>query len=315
MAGRDPSPVRRPRVVVFAAFRRPGPAVDETTWWERTFAFDTPIDVRGLREPLRYDTATDVALCVTGVGHVEAATSVAALLACPTLDCSETVFLTVGVAGAPPSRSTIGAVFLADAVVDWDQKYRLDTGEGTVLSTFPFKERNELCKRFDPTLVETARAVAARVPLADSAAAARLRADYPDVVARGDPFVAVGSSVSGSEFWHGAENAAWADRACAEFGISPYRTTEMEGFATALALERFGHLDRYLSVRAASNFDRPAPGRDAFESLASDEVGLALAAENAFRVGVTVVDALLADAGVDADVDVPHAIEAAVSAE
>ncbi len=315
MAGRDPSPVRRPRVVVFAAFRRPGPAVDETTWWERTFAFDTPIDVRGLREPLRYDTATDVALCVTGVGHVEAATSVAALLACPTLDCSETVFLTVGVAGTPSSRSTIGAVFLADAVVDWDQKYRLDTGEETVLSTFPFKRRDELCKRLDSGLVARAESVASRLPLADSTAAARLREDYTDEIARGAPFVAVGSSVSGSEFWHGAESAAWAEQVCAEFGVSPYYTTEMEGFATALALERFGHLDRYLSVRAASNFDRPAFGRDAFESLASDEIGLALAAENAFRVGVTVVDALLDDAGVDADVDVPPVIEATVSAE
>jgi purine nucleoside permease len=315
MAGRDPSTVSRPRVVVFAAFRRPGSAVDETTWWERTFAFDASLDVRGLREPLRYDTATDVALCVTGVGHVEAATSVAALLACPVLDCDETTFLTVGVAGTPPSRGTIGAVFVADALVDWDQKYRLDTGSETVLSTFPFKQAGELCKRLDPELVARAAAVASDVTLADSGPAARLRAGYPDVVARGPPFAAVGSSVSGSEFWHGTDSAAWADQMCTEFAVSPYCTTEMEGFATALALERFGHLDRYVSVRGASNFDRPAPGRDAFESLASDELGLELAAENAFRVGVAVVDTLLADAGVDAEMDVPPTDSAVVSAD
>lgn len=296
MLGRSLPPIRRPRIVVFAAFRRPGPAVDETTWWERTFAFDARLDVRGLREPLRYDTATDVALCVTGVGHVEAATSVAALLSCPALDFSETTFLTVGVAGTPPARGTIGAVFVADAVVDWDQKYRLDTGDETVLSTFPFKRADELCKRLAPDLVATAREAASCVTLVDSPVAAPLRAGYADPVARGAPFVAVGSSVSGSEFWHGPESAAWADELCEEFAVSPYCTTEMEGFATALVLERFGYLDQYLSVRAASNFDRPATHQDAFESLTSDERGLELAVENAFRVGLVVVDGLLADA-------------------
>jgi purine nucleoside permease len=289
--------VRRPRVVVFAAFHRRGSAVDETTWWERTFAFDTRIAVPGLRESLRYDTATDVALCVTGVGHVEAATTVTALLSSPRLDFTETLFLTVGVAGTPPARGTVGAVFVADAVLDWDQKYRLEPGvedeTAPVLSAFPFKHRDELCKRLDPALVAMALTAADDVVLADAAEVAPLRVGYPDAVARGRPFVASGTSVSGSEFWHGASCAAWADDRCTALSLSPYCTTEMEGFATALALERFGHLDRYLSVRAASNFDRPATDADAFESLVSDEVGLALAAENAFRVGVAVVDELL----------------------
>jgi hypothetical protein len=33
----------------------------------------------------------------------------------------------------------------------------------------------------------------------------------------------------------------------------------MEDAETATALERFGLLDRYLSVRAVTNYDRPAP--------------------------------------------------------
>jgi purine nucleoside permease len=233
---------------------------------------------------------------VTGVGHVEAATTVASLLAAPGFDFGETLFLTVGVAGTPPARGTVGAVFLADAVVDWDQKYRLDAADGATLSTFPFKSADEVAKRLDPRLVADAATVARGVALADSPVAAALRAPYPDPVARGSPFVGVGTSVSGSEFWHGADCGAWADGLPAAFGLSPYLTTEMEGFATAAALERFGHLDRYLSVRAASNFDRPAPGADPRESVDSDETGLALAAWNAFRVGRALVAALGGDA-------------------
>lgn len=51
------------------------------------------------------------------------------------------------------------------------------------------------------------------------------------------PSVAVGTSVSGSEFWHGSACSSGARRLSEHHGVSPYCTTEMEGFGTAVALE------------------------------------------------------------------------------
>lgn len=278
---------------MFAAFRRPSPAADEVRAWEDAYAFDERVTIAGLREPLRYDTATGVALCVTGIGQVDAATTVSSLLSAPAFDFSETYFLTVGVAGTSPARGTVGAVFVADALVDWDQKYRLDHDGETALSPFPFKSAGDLCKRLNPDLVALAATTAADVTLTDSTAAAMLRASHGTAPARRDPFVGVGTSLTGSEFWHGATAADWAESVCAYLDVGPYCTTEMEGFATAAVLERFGHLDRYLSIRAASNFDRPGRGVDAAASIVTDEIGLAVAADNAFRVADAVVARLL----------------------
>jgi purine nucleoside permease len=111
--------------------------------------------------------------------------------------------------------------------------------------------------------------------------------------------VAVGTTVTGDEFWHGETTAAHADWLCDAYDVGPYCTTQMEDYATATALSRFGHLDRYLSVRAVVNFDRPAPGESVRASLDEETGGFALevALENAFRVGRAVVEDARDDAG------------------
>ncbi|ELZ14673.1 phosphorylase [Haloterrigena salina JCM 13891] len=81
---------------------------------------------------------------------------------------------------------------------------------------------------------------------------------------------------------------------CEAYGIGPYVTTQMEDAATARALERFDLRDRYLSVRAVSNYDRPAPGESVTESFDGDPASLALAIDNAARVGGWVVEELIA---------------------
>ncbi|ELY51610.1 purine nucleoside permease [Natronococcus jeotgali DSM 18795] len=67
----------------------------------------------------------------------------------------------------------------------------------------------------------------------------------------------------------------------------------MEDAATATALERFDLLERYLSVRAVANYDRPAPGETVEESFDGTASSLALAIDNAERVGSAVVEELL----------------------
>jgi len=75
-------------------------------------------------------------------------------------------------------------------------------------------------------------------------------------------------------------------------GLGPYRATEMEDAGTAAALARFDRLAEYLSIRAISNHDRPAPEtppRESFFSSAFEE-GFEPAVKNAVAVARAVVD-------------------------
>jgi purine nucleoside permease len=151
--------------------------------------------------------------------------------------------------------------------------------------------------RLDDALVERAAAAARDATLADDAELDAYRARFGEPAARGEPSVGVGATVTGDEFWLGATTAAQVEWLCEAYDAGPYCTTQMEDYATATALERFGHLERYLSVRAVANFDRPAPGQSVRAHLADDDEGFALdlALENARRVGRAVVEAVGAD--------------------
>ena len=66
----------------------------------------------------------------------------------------------------------------------------------------------------------------------------------------------------------------------------------MEDAGTATALARFGHADRYLSVRGVSNHDRQSGRESARESFFSSgfEAGFEAGLENAVAVARAVVD-------------------------
>jgi purine nucleoside permease len=292
-----------PKVLLLPAFRS-GSESDspgEFRRWAEEFSFSERIPVPGAKRPVVYDPRAEVAAVITGVGNVEAVATLTAVLRSPRLDFSETYFLTAGTAGTPPRAGTLGSVFVNDWIVDWDQKYRLAATDGgdpaddesTPLEPFAFKARDQVCKRLNERFVSAARRIADGVDLADSAEAERYRERYPEATARSEPFVGVGTSVSGSEFWHGAACSAQARRLVETYDAGEYSTTEMEGFGTATVLERFGHLDRYLSLRSASNFDQPHPGQSAAESVHGNTVGLDVSVENVYRVGVAVVDRIL----------------------
>lgn len=284
------------RILILAAFEFDGLA-DETDAWQAAYDFERTHPVPGVPVPLRV-TDDGMGLVVTGMGTVAAATTVAAIEAAPSVDTREATVLTVGIAGGPPERTTVGDVCLADRVVDWDYKQRWNgttdaDGEDTY-RPLPYRAHDPVWTLDDERL-GTARRVAEGVELADSTDAAAVRRRYADAGAtERTPEVRVGTTVAGSEFWAGADIAAAVEDLLAEYGAGTYLTTEMEGAGVAAALERFGRLDHYLSVRAVSNFDRPAPGEFAPDGLYEDG-DVALAAENAFRVGSALVEAILDD--------------------
>ncbi|MFO7832600.1 MAG: hypothetical protein R6V31_00725, partial [Halohasta sp.] len=185
-----------------------------------------------------------------------------------------------GIAGCPPAAGTLGSVFVADRVVDWDVKLRI--GETTSRMQWL---ADDYVWQLDEDLVDRAAAAAREASLADSDRAAEIRRRYDD---SRSPTVDVGPTVCGDEVYHGETTAKQVDALCASYGVDGFATTEMEDAGTATALERFDLLDQYVSIRAAANFDREPPGGDPTESIAADVFDLGI--ENAVRVGQAVVD-------------------------
>jgi purine nucleoside permease len=276
-----------PELLVLPAFTTADYAADpddpdEVTRWLDARDFERH-SLGGVPKPVRYDPGADVALVPTGIGKSAAAATVSALCADDALALDEATLVTVGIAGAHPSAGTVGSVVVADSVVDWDLKERVD---GRV-SPLSWRARDYVWD-LDDSLVDRVAGAARDADLADSEAAQALRASYDD---DRSPGVTVGPTVCGDEVWHGESAAADVERLCEACGVDGYATAEMEDAGTATALERFDALDRYVSLRAISNFDRAPPGGDPAES--AGEFRFDLATENAFRAGRAVVSAMV----------------------
>ena len=284
----------QPDALVLPAFARSdyagGPdAPDEIERWLRTYNFRETVSVPALAGPLRFDPEANLALARTGIGKAAAAATVGGLLATDAVDLAGSLVASVGIAGCPPAVGTVGSVFVADRVVDWDLKHRLD---GDVR---PLVWRTgDYVWDLDADLVEQAAAAARGASLADSASARSLRGRYeadPGVSAgHRRPSVGVGPTVCGDEVWHGGAAAQQVETLCDAYGVDGFVTTEMEDAGTASALARADLLDRYVSVRAVSNFDRPPAGVEPGESF--EWLDFELGVENAFRAGRAVVEDL-----------------------
>lgn len=253
-------------------------AISEVAPWREAYDFAST-DVPGVAEPVRH--TEEVVLAPTGIGKTAAATTVTALLAGDAVDVSDATFLTVGIAGAPPSVGTLGSVFVADSVVDWDPKMRVD--DRIELPRW----NSEYVWELDSGLVDSAVEAVGSVELIDTPRAREIREAYDD---DRTPGVGVGPTIGSDELYHGREITADVEAFCRSYGLDGFATTEMESAGTAQVLERFGMLDRYVSVRAVSNFDREPPGGDPDETI--DEILFDLGVENAMRAGRAVVERL-----------------------
>ncbi|WP_227356840.1 purine nucleoside permease [Haladaptatus salinisoli] len=269
---------------------------DEFRPWLDAYEFSNETSVPGANAPV-FHTDDGVGITATGMGKADAAATLTAVLAHPELDCSNAYFLTVGIAGVRPDVGTLGSVFIADAVVDWDRKHRFpDRDDGAPVELLGYRPHDYVL-RLNEALVAEAYRSAKGVELLDSERARRYRNRYAQDAARSKPTVATGTTLCGDEFWHGTEFSEQAQWLADEYDAGVYATTEMEDFGTATALDRFGLLHRYLSVRGAANFDQPPEGVSARESL-REGVGphtVELGLENAVRVGSRVVEAIRSD--------------------
>lgn len=295
----DPDAAVDPAALVLVAVAEP-PLDERRPWLERYEPVDA-LAVPGTDAPL-YLTDSGIAVTTTGIGKSDAATTTTALLAAPGIDLESAYVLSTGIAGASPSTAALGSVVVADAVVDWDRKHRWDRSEPATdpagadetaaIDALAYRPRDYV-HRLEERLVDGAVAAARAVDLRTDPAVDAYQRRYPDAPDRG-PTVETGTTVCGDEFWHGPRYAAEVDWLCERYGVGPYATTQMEDAATATALERFDRLERYLSVRAVANYDRPAPGQAVEESFDGTEASLVLAIENVARVGSAVVEEFVA---------------------
>ena len=274
-----------PPVVVLPAFtdaEYTGDASEVELWLDR-YVFDQEVDLAGLTHPALYSTDTGLVLAPTGIGKSAAATTVSTLAAGDAVDLANATILSVGIAGCRPAAGTLGSVFIADRVVDWDIKLRI--GDSTDRMQWL---ADDYVWQLDETLVERAATAAREASLADSDRATEIRGRYDD---SRSPTVDVGPTVCGDEVYHGEATAQQVAALCTSYDVGSFATTQMEDAGTATALERFGLLDQYLSIRAAANFDRQPAGSDPTESIDDDVFDLGI--ENAVRVGEAVADEFL----------------------
>jgi len=274
-----------PAVVILPAFTEAEYTGDasEVAPWHNRYNFDRQVTIAGCNHELLYASDPNIALVPTGIGKSAAATTVATLAAGDTIDLREATILSVGIAGCNPATGTLGSVFISDRVVDGDIKLRI--GETTTRMQWLV---DEYVWKLDTDLVNRAVSATRDVSLADSEAARAIRDDYGD---DRSPTVDTGPTVCGDEVYHGTTAATQVTQLGESYGIPEFATTEMEDAGTVTALERFGLLDQYISIRAASNFDREPAGGDPTESIERDV--FELGTENAVRVGHAVVQELL----------------------
>ena len=288
-------PIRLAGLVLTAAYEEP---LDERRPWLERYDLVDALEMPGTDTPL-YLTDDGLAVTTTGIGKSDAATTVATLLASPGLDLASAYVVSSGIAGTAPGTTALGSVAIADAVVDWDRKHRWDRRSDE--SGAPVDDRIDLLAyrprdyvhRLESSVVDRALDAARDVDLRDDGDAREYQRQYPDAPDAG-PTIERGTTVCGDEFWHGPRYAREVEWLCEQYDVAPYVTTQMEDAATATALERFDLRERYLSVRAVANYDRSAPGQSVEESFDATPASLALAIDNAARVGAAVVEELVA---------------------
>lgn len=268
-------------------------------------------DIKGGFEGNKLYVKNGVALYVTGMGKVNSALSVAAILSDERFDFSSAYIFSTGCAGSSREYTVMGDVFVITSCIDFDLGHHADPrelkdSEGTTwfhddgYDSSSFKLLNQdLCNRVYELVKDTEISTTEKTKRVMA-----LTFDNAEWATR-DPEVKKGTTVSGDNYWKGPHDEANAILVAETYGApDPYALTEMEDVAIAVVLDRYGLLDRYIVIRDSVNMDTFMYGStpenlwSSDESLASDESVesadiFATARKNNFLVGRKVIEAIL----------------------
>ena len=203
-----------------------------------------------------------VALCLLGIGKVNAALGTMAILSDERFDYSQAYILDTGCAGSAAGTTVMGDVFLITAAVDYDLGHHADARDlsdpdGT--AWFHDADFDGGAVVFlNQDLMDQVYTMVNDTPVVTTERTRefmRYSFDGADWAVR-DPQVFRGTTVTADNYWkgtHGHENALLMAETyqCPD----PYVTTEMEDVAVARTAERMGMLDRLIILRDSVNMD------------------------------------------------------------
>jgi purine nucleoside permease len=306
-------PAIAPKVFVITMFG------GEAKPWLDGDALAEKFTVPGLSKAFPEVGCSEKGLCMvtTGMGYANAASSIAALVFSGRFDLTKTYFLISGIAGVDPAQGTLGSAHWARFVVDGGLQNEIDPHEApadwssgylAIGAPAPGQKAEprygDEVYRLNEDLLQAAFRLTKDVDLIDSDAAKAYRAKYAEPAATAPPQVSICDTISSDTWWHDARLGA-AMEAYAKLvtnGEANPCTTQQEDNATLTALKRgaeAGLIDfnRIAVLRAASNFDREAPGQTAAESLSARSGGYFPSVANAHRVSARLARAIVADWG------------------
>ena len=271
-------------------------------------------DIKGGMPGSRLYVKDGVGIYVTGMGKVNTAMSLNSILLDPRFDFSDCYFISTGCAGSATEYSVMGDVFVITAAIDYDLGHHADPREmENPDSPTWFHDAgydSSSYKLLDQDLMDKVYGLVKDVEIETTEKTRAFMAytfDDADWAVR-DPKVLRGTTVTGDNYWKGAYDQQNAISMCEVYGApDPFALSEMEDVALAVALDRFGLLDRYIIIRDSVNMVvfmngvtpeglwDPARVTDSLSDEDSIEAAdiFATAMENNFKVGSVVVDAIL----------------------
>jgi len=313
-----PLPVRIVIVTLFEIGEDSGDAAGEFQLWKQRRHLDVRIPFPQGSHDLYYNPDSQILGVVTGVGNIRSANTTMALGLDPRFDLRHAYFLVAGIAGIDPHHASIGSAAWARFLVDGDLAHEIDAREipkdwktGYFArdkqgpnDRSPPKPSGEVFE-INPRLRDWAYRLTRDVVLPDDPHIAAERARYVGFpMAQRPPFVLTGDNLAALTFWHGARMSDWASDWVDYWtqGKGTFVTSAMEDTGTyqaILGLDRIGRVDkdRFMVLRAGSNYTMPPPGVDAASYLLRENegyAGLEASVESLYRVGSKVVDELSA---------------------
>jgi purine nucleoside permease len=319
--GPGPIPVRVVVVTMFETGADSGDEAGEFQRWYERVPLDTRFPAPHMHHDIHMNLESGILGIVTGMGTANAAASVMALGLDPRFDLSRAYWLVAGISGFDPEDASLGSVAWAEWLVDGDLAHEIDPreipedwdhGYFPLFSQGPDDQERKSYNlgevfRLNTGLVNWAYELTKGMELPDHETLASARKPYVDYpVGQAPPKVIKGDQLAAMTFWHGKLLNDWANAWVKYWtdGEGEFVSSAMEDTGTYQSLTYLhedGKVDknRVLVLRTASNFTLPPPGKTAAEYLREEQhdsyAGLDAALENAYLVGMRVIDALLAD--------------------
>lgn len=310
----SPLPVKAVLVTMFEIGEDEGDKPAEFQLWKERRPFDMRIPFPHSHHDLYYDEESQTLAMVTGIGTARSAAATMAVGLDPRFDLSKAYWLVAGIAGIDPEDASIGSAVWSAYLVDGDLSHEIDarekpedwpTGYFPRYTSMPYdpdkpEPTGEMYHINEP-LRDWAFELTKDLELPDLEGLAEAREAYTGYeMAQKPPFVLKGGHLAAMTFWHGELMNEWANDWVDYWteGKSEFVTSAMEETGTyqsIVYLDTIGKVDkdRFMVLRAGSNYTMQPPGKTAAENLLGESEGYAgmlASLESLYLVGGTVLD-------------------------